>query len=421
MKTGLSIFLSFFILSFILSLNGCWSDETGGPGVNTAPIVAILMDPGSCVEDDDPDTPDLVEIDCKILYAATTGEVITGGGEETPSEGEVTTGGEGIFKSVDGGLTWERINNGLDEKSITALEMDPSYSLEMDPSDSLVLYAGTENDGLFLSFNGGESWTGATGETITGITAIEVDPFTCFIPPCTDIYVASQDSGIWVSRDRGETWEQMNDGLKETTVTALTIYSYLVSTSILYAGTEEGKLYKIQPPIQKSWESLLPGVGEAPLVITINPITPTEIYIGTGQGGSGSTGGVYQSLDAGMSWNLVNIPNSSNFSVRALVLCIQEEPLCPVTIPDPVGINMKDERERSALYAGVFGLSRNYFTEEDFWINLPSEDFFLGNNVSSLAVDPIRHTTLYAGMLQGFILKSQDAGETWRRMDIEIQ
>ena len=58
---------------------------------------------------------------------------------------------KGIFQSRDGGQTWKATNEGLDNLNIRAIAMDPH--------DSRVLYVGTNGSGLFLSHDGGLSWT----------------------------------------------------------------------------------------------------------------------------------------------------------------------------------------------------------------------------------------------------------------------
>jgi hypothetical protein len=56
----------------------------------------------------------------------------------------------GVFKSIDGGVTWVAANNGLPPKAGGALAIDPS-----NPS---IVYVGTSGYGLFKSIDGGASW-----------------------------------------------------------------------------------------------------------------------------------------------------------------------------------------------------------------------------------------------------------------------
>jgi len=373
-----------------LGTGGCWNDSNRVEG-STYSITTLLLDPTACSFNG---TTGLV--DCSVIYVATAGG--------------------GVYKSTDGGATWFRIVNGLYEWNIS--------SLVMDPSDPGTLYAGTENNGLFKTNDGGLNWTvsGVIGSRITAISSIVINPETCLTPPCTDIYVGSEESGVWVSQDRGLSWLQINNGLSETTVTALNVFSYTTVPSDIYAGTEGGHLYRYNQSINK-WEEATPGLSSvtvaSPLIIAINPRVPTEMYVGTSGGEAQSAGGTFRTIDGGQTWSLVPIPNAQNFSVRVLTFCLQDEPLCPPPLPDPNDPPANDAlRAVDVLYAGVYGLSSNYFMQDTIWTNIDTGQIQAGNNVSSLAIDPVRHTTLYAGTLSGFIIVSQDTGSTWSRIDI---
>jgi photosystem II stability/assembly factor-like uncharacterized protein len=56
----------------------------------------------------------------------------------------------GIIKSVDGGDTWQTMNKGLKNKNINALTMDPT--------NSSILYAGTIGEGVYKTIDGGLNW-----------------------------------------------------------------------------------------------------------------------------------------------------------------------------------------------------------------------------------------------------------------------
>lgn len=405
------IFRYFSLLLPVLSLavSACWNDGNSS-AANNYPITAVVLDTGSQIQDPDDlsgeDPGSCSEdgmtgtVDCSIIYAASNGG--------------------GIFKSTDAGANWKQMVNGLTEWNVTALAIDPEVPDQ--------LYAGTQNAGLFSSFTGGSAWTPIQLASITAITGIVVDPNTCQTPnsPCTDIYVSSEESGVWVSRDRGLSWTQLNQGFIGSAVTAIQIYSYSLNPSVLYAGTEEGRFYMYNRLTQK-WEQLLPGLSEitsaSPLVISVNPITPTDIYIGTSGGESESQGGTFQSIDGGHTWNKVTIPNAANFSVRVLTFCIQIEARCPVTVADSKSDQDQiDERTDNVLYGGVYGLSRSYFVDQpNDWFNIDlGGQIQAGNNVSAMGIDNIKHTTIYAGTLAGFIVKTTDTGDTWTRIDLEF-
>lgn len=69
-----------------------------------------------------------------------------------PSAVYFATSQQGVLRSLDGGRSFEQINNGL-EPHLTAL------TLLVDPRDPYVIYAGTTTNGVFVSNDRGENWT----------------------------------------------------------------------------------------------------------------------------------------------------------------------------------------------------------------------------------------------------------------------
>ena len=81
------------------------------------------------------------------------------------------TSGEGLWKSRDGGRTWERMN--LAEANVT--------SVAISPSDGSV-YAGTEPSKLFKSEDAVETW-----EELSALRTIPSAPTWSFPPPALDV------------------------------------------------------------------------------------------------------------------------------------------------------------------------------------------------------------------------------------------
>src|SRR5215217_4254868 len=67
---------------------------------------------------------------------------------EDPDTLYVGTSGEGLFKSEDGGVVWERLS-GIEHPRATAVAVSPVDG---------AVYAGTEPSILFVSRDGGGSW-----------------------------------------------------------------------------------------------------------------------------------------------------------------------------------------------------------------------------------------------------------------------
>jgi len=87
------------------------------------------------------------------------------------------TGERGIFRTRDGGRTWEKLTNGLPDDARTG-----ASELEMDPTNPNILYAGMwerirepqrflsggPNGGIYRSVDGGNSWTKLTSGLPSG-------------------------------------------------------------------------------------------------------------------------------------------------------------------------------------------------------------------------------------------------------------
>ena len=122
---------------------------------------------------------------------------------EGPWENGVWNGGNGgIFKSVDGGTTWTQLRNGLPEAIVQA-------NLAVAPSSPNILFAsvrGLQQSDLFRSEDGGETWRKITEDRrpAAGIGGGEL-PVPRFDPKDPNV-VYSASVVCWKSTDGGKTW-----------------------------------------------------------------------------------------------------------------------------------------------------------------------------------------------------------------------
>lgn len=190
--------------------------------------------------------------------------------------------GEGLYKSTNGGTSWDRIEIG--NNSIRAIALD-----SIRPS---TLYAGTDG-GLFTSSDSGGTWsfafccgTGPGGSAT--VAAVATDPQRL----CT--VHAGGASGLYKSEDCGRTWSQRS---LANTVYALALDA--AAPTILYAATDAGILQTVDGG--KSWNAANRGIaGRAVYALAIDPRRPSTLYAGA------DSGGVSRSTDGGASWTQVN-------------------------------------------------------------------------------------------------------------------
>ena len=100
------------------------------------------------------------------------------------------------------------------------------------------IYAGTFDGGVFRSADGGTSWnavnSGLGNATVYALAASKGVP--------TTIYAGTDDSGVFKSVDNGASWTATNNGLTVLSINALTVDP--TNPSVVYAGTNGGGIFK---------------------------------------------------------------------------------------------------------------------------------------------------------------------------------
>ncbi len=164
------------------------------------------------------------------IAAGSDGVLYAGTGESNPGGGSITYGGTGLFRSKDHGETWELV--GLENSgSFGRIVVDPFDPRRVFAAASGNLYKGGGDRGLYLSEDGGDTWTRVLeGENEwTGAADIAIDPLSPnnLLVGMWDhrrlashrIY-AGEGSGVWRSSDGGKTWAEivLPHGLTENEV-----------------------------------------------------------------------------------------------------------------------------------------------------------------------------------------------------------
>jgi len=142
----------------------------------------------------------------------------------------------GIFRSGDRGTNWTQ------KSSIASVGQPRSFAgnnvttVAFDPSDKRAVYAGTES-GLFFSYDGGDSWQGASTLGAVNVASVAVSPS----EKCV-VYVGTGNR-VMRTRDCSRTWENVYfDPRPDTRVVSVKIDHANAST--VFAATNKGDFLK---------------------------------------------------------------------------------------------------------------------------------------------------------------------------------
>jgi photosystem II stability/assembly factor-like uncharacterized protein len=217
--------------------------------------------------------------------------VYVGTGESTPRDSACF--GDGVYKSADGGKTWAR--TGLeDTRWIGKIAVDPRNPDVVFVAAMGSLYGPNPERGLFRSRDGGKSWEKVLyKDENVGAIEVVIDPSNPRVvyaglwntrrPPWF-VYAPSNGpgGGIWKSTDGGTTWKQLTAGLPTGTIGR---------TGIAVAASNPRRVYAVVDCLDPE-----PGAA-APVRTGGGPFGPQAP---PGQGG------VFRSDDAGATWRKVS-------------------------------------------------------------------------------------------------------------------
>jgi len=216
----------------------------------------------------------------------------------------------GLYKSADGGKTWEKILY-INEKAGCA-------DVALDPSNPSIVYAttwefrrlpylfnsGGQGSGVYKSLDGGKSWkelTSGLPPKPFGRVAFALAPSA---PNNLLAIVESRETGLFISQDGGEHWKQQS---APANIVARPFYFSVIKVdpfdakrvyrpAFNFGYSDDGGFSFSEASNDGGW------LHSDHHALWINPKNTSQLYLGT-------DGGVYLSLDRGGTWLfLQNLP-----------------------------------------------------------------------------------------------------------------
>lgn len=193
---------------------------------------------------------------------------------------------QGLFVSSTAGQQWQLVE-GAPQADYPALTFDRAAPH--------TIYAGTVQQGVWRSVDGGVTWT-AAGKLPAGVAVNDL----AYDSDRHRLWAATS-AGVYRSDDQGTSWRALSEGLPAQSAVNTILPASLSggAQDVLYAGTTQG-FYRSQDA------GLHWSLGHTPLVSTsvyvlladFRSTNATSLYAGTDKG-------VLRSEDSGQSWNNV--------------------------------------------------------------------------------------------------------------------
>lgn len=193
----------------------------------------------------------------------------------------------GVFRSADAGETWVPKSVLLTAQGVKSLSGAKVYKIFTDPSDPKALYMGTRGQGLFYSYDNGDTWQGTAAMANKYIYALSVDSR----DKCT-IYV-SDGQNIYKTSDCQRNWELL---FSETRITQRFV-SLAVDNNdskIIYGAELGGDVFRSKDAGQ-SWRIIKRFDFEL-RHLAVDPLTPNRLYA------AAYNHGLFRSDDGGENW-----------------------------------------------------------------------------------------------------------------------
>lgn len=273
--------------------------------------------------------------DMKFRHVGPVGNRLTcvAGVADQPMVYYVGAASGGVWKTKDGGLNWFPIFDGQEVHSIGAVAVAPS--------NPMVVYVGTGEssirsnvsigDGVYKSVDGGETWEHIGLKNSGRISRIIVhpdDPDKVYVGALGHAYSPQRDRGVYVSHDGGGSWQHtlfidQNTGISDMVMDtdnprvlfAGAWHLELKTWKRISGGPGSGVFKSTDGGI--TWDRLegngLPTRDVGKIALAMTPAAPDRLYalIETGdgvpyEGKETDSGELWRSEDNGKTFKLIN-------------------------------------------------------------------------------------------------------------------
>lgn len=221
----------------------------------------------------------------------------------------------GIFMTTDGGNNWQQVLYIDEETGASDLDMDPSnpnilyaamWTFQRKPWTHR---SGSEKGGIFKSIDGGRTWKKMEEglPKLIGRIGVKVAPSN---PNVVYAIMEAKEGTLYRSDDRGKTWKKITDNWD---IVSRGFYY----TELRVDSQNENRLYAVSNRLQlstdggRNWSRIATSVHGDHHTLWIDPYNPKILL-------NGNDGAIGMSRDAGETWeNLNTLPTGQFYQITA--------------------------------------------------------------------------------------------------------
>lgn len=231
--------------------------------------------------------------------------------------------GGGVWRTTDGGSTWENISDGFFGGSIGAVAVSEYDNNVIYVGGGEVTVRGNVSDGygMWKSVDAGQTWTFVGLKNAKHIPRIRIhpkNPNLVYAAVLGDLYKSSNDRGVYRSKDGGKTWEKVLFANADAGAVDLTFDPN--NPRILYASTwrirrtpyslssgGEGSALWKSTDGGDNWKEItghkgLPKGTTGIIGVTVSPVNSQRVWAII----ENENGGLFRSDDGGKTWKKTN-------------------------------------------------------------------------------------------------------------------
>jgi photosystem II stability/assembly factor-like uncharacterized protein len=230
-----------------------------------------------------------------------------------PQVAYVATGGGGLWKTMNGGVTWTPIFERQNTFSIGDIALDPRNpdtiwvgTGEANPRNSVSF-----GDGVYKSTDGGKTWTHMGLEGTERIARIHVHPLDSnivFVGALGHAFGPHPDRGVFLTTDGGKTWTKtlyideshgvadMDIDIRNPNILYAAMWRFERKPWTFTSGSEQGGIFRSIDG-GKTWKKLDQGLPKllGRLGVKAAPSNPRTVYVLA----ESKEGTLYKSTDGG--------------------------------------------------------------------------------------------------------------------------